>query len=165
MTGRTHAICGTATMLAITAAKLHGIDIGGHTYLPAVGLLTVGYGSYLPDIDLHRSKMGSQHKFISKHLKHRGITHTMLIPVLLLLAMLLTASANIPVLPDLILGLNVGWVVHIIADMFNQKGVPIFWPFYQHRVHVASILTSTGQEYIFIAFWIGVNVGCLYFLS
>ena len=40
MTGKTHAICGTVTMLAITAVSFRGLPIDGHTYLPAVGLLS-----------------------------------------------------------------------------------------------------------------------------
>lgn len=134
-------------MLAVTATHFSGFQLDGHTYLPAIGLLTVVTGSYMPDIDIHRSKLGQQHKFISKHLTHRGITHTLLIPIILFVVMLMVAAAKIPVLPDLILGFNVGWVVHIIADLCNRKGVPLFWPFYRKRVHIATFLAR--------AFWIG----------
>ena len=164
MTGKTHALCGTVTMLAITAVNLQGFQFDGHTYLPALGLISVAAGSYMPDIDLHRSKMGQQHKFISKHLTHRGITHTLLVPVILFVAMLVVAAMNIPLLPELILGFNVGWVEHILADLCNRKGVPLFWPLYRKRVHIATFLTSSWQEYVFIFLWLGVNIACVYFL-
>ena len=164
MTGKTHAICGTITMAAVTVNYFSGFTIDGYQYLPLLGMLTVVAGSYMPDIDLHRSKMGSRHKFISKMLTHRGITHTLLVPALLLFLMLTVASVGIPILPELILGFNVGWVVHIIADMFNKKGVPIFWPISKQHVHVATFLTSSWQEYVFIILWLGVNIFWVFFL-
>lgn len=164
MTGKTHAICGTITMVAVTAIYFSGFQLDGYTYLPAVGLLSVAAGSYMPDIDLHRSKMGQQHKFISKHLTHRGITHTLLFPAIIHLIMLMVAAAGIPVLPELIFGFNVGWVVHIAADLCNRKGVPLLWPVYKKRIHIATFLTSSWQEYVFIFLWLGVNIACVLFL-
>lgn len=165
MTGKTHVICGTITMAAVTVASFSGLDIDGHTYLPAIGLLSVAAGSYMPDIDLHSSKMGHKCKMVSKLLTHRGMTHTMLFPVLIHLAMLYLAAAEVPVLPELLLGFNIGWVVHIIADMFNKKGVPILWPASSSRIHVAEVLTASWQEGVFIFLWFGVNLLCVIFLS
>lgn len=161
MTGNTHAICGSITMFAIALTKFSGIEAGGYTYLPAFGMLTVVAGSYLPDIDIPRSKLGRRFKFISKFLTHRGITHTLLIPCLLYLLMSYIATMGILILPELILGLNVGWVCHIVADLFNKKGVPILWPICRQKLHVASFLTSSWHEYVFIVLWLGVNVLCV----
>lgn len=164
MTGKTHAICGTTTMIAIAACNAKGLALGDFMILPWVSVLTAPSGSYMPDIDLHRSKMGSKHKIISKLLTHRGITHTFLVPVLLAVLQYFLMSRRIALLPDLVFGFNVGWVVHIIADMFNKKGVPIFWPFTKAHIHVATVLTSTKQEYFFIAFWILCNIGVCYLI-
>ena len=41
MTGKTHAACGAATMLALTVLHRSGLSIGAETYTPALGLLTV----------------------------------------------------------------------------------------------------------------------------
>jgi len=165
MTGKTHAICGLITMAAITVAHAHGFDFEGHQYLPAIGLISAAPGSYMPDIDLPTSKYGRKVKPLSKHLKHRGITHTLLFPALILFAMLTVASAGVPFLPDLIFGFMVGYDMHLVADMFNKKGIPLFWPLTNKHIHVASFLTSSWQEGVFIILWLGVNVGCLYFLS
>lgn len=163
MTGKTHALCGTVTMAALTAVQLHGFDLMGHTYLPAIGLLSVAAGSYAPDVDIQRSRLGHKYKFLSKHLTHRGITHTLLCPALLFLCMAGVASAGIPFLPDLIFGFLLGWVVHIVADLFNKKGVPVFWPLIRKKVHIATVLTSSWQEGVFAVLWIGVHIVWVFF--
>ena len=163
MTGKTHMICGTITMAAITAVAFSGFQLGSeYVYYPAIGLLTVAAGSYMPDIDIERSKMGAKHPFISKMLTHRGITHTLLFPALLIVAMLFIAQQGIMVLPELIMGFTVGWVVHIIADLCNKKGVPLFWPIIQEKVHIAKFKTGTWHESVFIVLWLGVNAFCAY---
>lgn len=164
MTGKTHAICGTMTMVAIAACNAKGLDFGGFSLVPWVSIVAAPSGSYMPDIDLHRSKMGSKHKIISKFLTHRGITHTLLVPFLLALLQRVVMDARIPLLPELIFGFNVGWIVHIIADMFNKKGVPILWPLTKKHFHVASVLTSSNQEYFFIFFWFLLNAAVSYFV-
>lgn len=164
MTGKTHAICGTMTMCAIAVCNAKGIDFSGFPLVPWVSIVAAPSGSYMPDIDLHRSKMGSRHKILSKILTHRGITHTLLVPALLVFLQYVIMDMRLPLLPELIFGFNVGWVVHIIADMFNKKGVPILWPLTKRHFHVASVLTSSNQEYFFIFFWFLVNAGVTYFV-
>lgn len=163
MTGKTHMICGTCTMLAITATHFSGLIIHDCTYLPAVGLLSVASGSYMPDIDIPRSKMGRKVRWLAQFLKHRGITHTFLIPSILAALMLSTAAGAIPVMPELILGFNIGWIAHILADMCNYKGVPVFWPVCRQHIHVASFKTGTWHEKLFIALWIGGHLLWVYF--
>lgn len=151
-------------MIAIAVCNVSGLDFGSYSVIPFISILAAPMGSYMPDIDLHRSKMGSRHKWISKMLTHRGITHTLLVPAILLLLQYWLMSIPIVLLPDLIFGFNVGWVVHIAADMFNKKGVPIFWPLTKGHVHIASVLTSSWQETVFIPFWILANVAVVYFV-
>ena len=164
MTGKTHAICGAIAMVGTTIATHNSLQIGGANYIPALGLLTVVTGSYLPDIDLPQSKMGHRFRFISTHLKHRGITHTLLFPALLALLMLWVQRASVMIVPDLLLGLNVGWSAHIVADLFNRKGVPLFWPLTNKHVHIACFLTSSWQEVVFIILWLGGTATWVYFL-
>lgn len=158
MTGKTHALCGMTTMTALTVLYPTGFTLMEHTLLPAVGLVTAAAGSYAPDIDIHRSKLGQKHKFISKHLTHRGITHTLLAPAVLTVLMLTVLDMGIPVLPDLIFGFTLGWVLHIVADLFNKKGVPILWPVVRQKIHIATVLTSSWQEGVFAVLWIGVHI-------
>ena len=158
MTGKTHAICGTAACLCVAVANASGIEFGSYTLLPWVSVIAAPAGSYMPDIDLHRSKMGSRHKIISKLLTHRGFTHTWTIPLLLALLQYFVMRIPIVFLPELIFGFNIGWIAHIVADAFNKKGVPLLWPLTKKHFHVASVLTSSWQETLFIPVWI---VGCV----
>lgn len=154
MTGKTHAICGTTACLAVAVANAKGIDFPGYTLIPWVSLIAAPAGSYMPDIDLHRSKMGSKHKIISKLLTHRGFTHTWTVPIILALLQWWLMSIPIVFLPELVFGFNIGWVAHIVADAFNYKGVPLLWPLTKKHFHVASVLTSSWQETLFIPVWV-----------
>ena len=151
MTGKVHCILGVSTAIAVTICYPE-FEMFGTTLYPLAGVVTAAGGSYLPDIDIEQSRLGQKHKWLSKHLKHRGITHTLLIPAILILLQFL--SAPIPILPSLIFGFNIGYVAHIIADLFNKKGVPILWPLVREKVHIASIKTaSTWQQVMFIIIW------------
>lgn len=163
MTGKTHAVCGAVTMLAIVSLKASGIEIGENVYMPAVGLFTVVAGSYAPDIDIPQSTLGKKFKLISKHLTHRGFTHTLIVPLLLFFLMSYTAGSGIPIIPELLLGFEVGYVAHIIADAFNKKGVPLFWPLTSSHIHIASVLTGSWEEKVFLLLWIGGHVAWVLF--
>lgn len=158
MTGKTHAVCGTATMLLMTVLNPTGMILGGHNFLPIVGMISVAPGSYAPDIDIPQSRLGRKFKFISKHLTHRGFTHTLVVPIFLAVCMFYIAGLNIPIIPDLILGFEVGYVMHIVADAFNKKGVPLLWPLTSKHFHIASVLTGSWQESVFLILWIGGHV-------
>ena len=158
MTGKTHAVCGATTMLLMTVLNPTGMAFGGHEFLPIVGMLSVVPGSYMPDIDIPQSKLGRKFKFISRHLIHRGFTHTLVIPIILGIFMFYVASLGLPILPDLILGFEVGYIMHIVADAFNKKGVPLLWPLTSNHLHIASVLTGSWQETVFLIIWIGGHV-------
>ncbi|MDR1523302.1 MAG: metal-dependent hydrolase [Endomicrobium sp.] len=160
MTGKTHAICGTAVMALITVKFPESLVLFEQDYTPAIGLATAAIGSYMPDIDMVQSKLGSKHKIIASLLTHRGITHTLFIPAILVLLMYYASLNGLPVIPELILGLNIGWVAHILADMFNKKGVPLLWPVYLGKIHIASLVTGTWHEAPFILIWMGGIVAC-----
>ena len=158
MTGKTHAACGAATMLALTVLHRSGLPIGAETYTPAIGLLTVVVGSYAPDVDLKNSTLGQKLRMISHLFRHRGLTHTLLFPVLLTLLMMGLKAQGMAVVPELLLGFNVGWVTHIIADAFNHQGVPILWPIVRKKLHVASVHIGTWQESAFLWAWLIVTL-------
>lgn len=159
MTGKTHVACGVTLMIAVTVQYTSGLDVSGIHIDPAVGLSTVAIGSYLADIDIQRSKMGQKYKLISRMLTHRGITHTLLFPALLYVAII--TLATMPVIPSLLFGLLVGWVSHLMADICNKKGIPILWPITSKKLHIATFKTGTWQEGVFLLIWIGGLFVCL----
>lgn len=161
MNGSTHVLLGTATLLALTVKFSGGMSIIGIPIeMPALGLLTVSVGSYMPDIDLATSKMGSKHKFISKVLTHRGpLTHSLLVPAIL--AELMFLSSAIPLLSSVIFGFFLGWVCHLLADLCNGKGIPLLWPIYRKRIHIMDIPLTGILNKLYVLVWLGGLVAWL----
>ena len=151
MTGNTHTICGVSACVA-TAVCFPEIHIMEATVYPLIGVIMAMPGSLLPDIDIERSKLGSKVKWLSKHMTHRGITHTLLVP--LLVAIIFFFTQSIPVLPSLLFGFEIGYVAHIVADLFNKKGCPILWPLSKAKLHIACVKTAVAwQQIVFIIIW------------
>lgn len=108
MKGTTHKVFGMAlstvggTLLGITPFSISGVLYYGSSYI----------ASTLPDWD------------IKLKLKHRGITHTLITSIVVSgITYLLTFSFPISI------GLLIGYVSHLIGDMFTVSGVPILAPF------------------------------------
>lgn len=212
MQGKTHMMVGVASLACLCVAFPQGIQIHGQTVLPQVAGITAAMGSYLPDIDIEQSKLGQKYHFISKHLKHRGFTHTLIIPGILFA--LLIASIGFPpkyilyfnillgviclvnvahtvwsivkhgnidvfdlihtvcaaysiiaiigdfyatqVFASIVFGLFFGWIMHIIADMCNGKGIPLL-PGMPH-IHIMSVTTGTWQETVWLLVYLAVII-------
>lgn len=202
MTGKTHVAVGLVTMGCLAVKNPDGIRVAHSMILPTVALITTAAGSYLPDIDLQQSHLGQKYFFISKHLKHRGLTHkwyviplillaltavivalpanvarivnivllammvlsglTILLPaikkgnvdLLDLLNLLLLGSAIATMATDLydsrvacslVFGLFFGWIMHIFADLFNGKGIPLV-PGSDKHYHIMSVKTKSYND-------------------
>lgn len=151
MTGKTHVACGTTALLVLNLNQSLYVPYVPNRVLYAVGLATVGLGSLLPDIDIPDSKLGHMVPLISKHLTHRGITHTLLFPLILFYGTIL--CMNNMIIGGLLFGLFFGWIFHIFADLFNRKGVPLLWPLMTQHFHVATVKTRSVGERIFLVIW------------
>ncbi|GAB6098169.1 hypothetical protein JCM16358_00480 [Halanaerocella petrolearia] len=110
-------------------------------------------GALIPDIDHANSKAGKKLWFISKPLKlfgikHRGVTHSLL--GMILFGLLTKQLIDLNWI-DLIvwLGLIIGYFSHLIADMFNKQGVPLFYPNQQRFKFHTNITTSSWGENLF----------------
>lgn len=202
MTGKTHVTVGLVTMGCLAFKFPDGMRVAHSTVIPTVALITTAAGSYLPDIDLQQSHLGKKYFFISKHLKHRGLTHKWyIIPVILLaltallvmlplnvariinivllimmalaglsiiipalkegnvdlldlLNALLLGSGIVTMLTDLydsrvacslVFGLFFGWTMHIFADWFNGKGIPLV-PGSDKHYHIMSVKTKSYND-------------------
>lgn len=125
------------------------------TILYSTGLL---FGSLLPDIDHPNSKISRAVPVlgdaIAKTTGHRTFFHSLLF--LILLSLLYQTS--IPT--DLVTGLLVGVISHILGDMLTVKGVHLFYPI---RKPIRSPLTfATGgiaEQIIFI-----ILIGLFYYM-
>ena len=103
--------------------------------------------SLFPDIDESRSKIGSNNKILSKTINfifgHRGIFHTIWIPVLLFLILLLfnvKAIIGIAIL--------IGYISHLFLDAITKHGIRPFYPIYNKRIS-GFIRTNSIMEKIF----------------
>lgn len=115
MTGKTHMICSTAAVAAYAFANPAGIQVHGVDINPWVSIISTAVGAFLPDMDIEQSRLGQKFKLLSKNMKHRGFTHTLVIPAVLLLATLCIQSKLASILTSITVGILVGL-------LFNKKG-------------------------------------------
>ena len=170
MNGKVHVAIGTATAIGLCVACPEGVDFCGMHMLPEIMIVSVAAGSYAPDIDNPRTHAGMKHKTASKIINkagggHRGITHTLLFPVIigilcLFLNNYLASYAALQTVTLSILGgFELGWIMHIFADLFNGKGCPLFWPIVKSKVHIMD-LPSTGA----VPWWFAIVFAIAMFL-
>ncbi len=159
MQGKVHVMIGTGALAIMCVKYPQGFEFAGARVVPFIGMVTAAFGSYLPDIDQARTHMGQKHKVTSKVVNkvgggHRGFTHTLVIPILLGIGMWMVGTQLqsawlASALMSLLFGVEFGYLMHIIADLFNGKGCPIFWPLMQGKVHIMDIPSSGVVPFIF----------------
>ena len=89
--------------------------------------------------------------------KHRRETHSALVMFILLLPNIYIirfteATLFTSALLSAWLGFCIGWLSHLLADSFNKKGVPWFYPFRKKYYRISSIVTGTEGEKVFRVF-------------
>jgi membrane-bound metal-dependent hydrolase YbcI (DUF457 family) len=101
-----------------------------HASQPVMLFLLSGafMGSLLPDWDLRL------------RIPHRGLTHWLIWP-----ALCLYAGYSYP----FVVGLCVGWVLHILADALTVEGLRLLEPFSPWRFH-GPARTGTLSEYLIV---------------
>lgn len=129
MNAEGHLLFALATAVAAKRCELTPIISSADWWhlIPAC-LLT----SLLPDIDHPRSLLGQRLRWISAPIArvfgHRGFTHSLIAVLagIFLLTEKMPASLLIP--NDVIQGMVLGYLSHILADMLTPAGVPLLWP-------------------------------------
>lgn len=150
MMGRTHLAFGLLTAgLGSLAIDIGGTDLVG---------LTIGslLGSLLPDLDHPKSKLGRRFlplsTFLYATLGHRGGTHSLFFAAVLLLLLIWVA-------PYLALGLCLGILSHILADMISYSvgkkftfgnGCPLLWPLARKRFGIRLVTVNGTFEHLVI---------------
>jgi len=164
MTYQTHSIFGILTMLVITKSigSFFAIDLLSLEALLLYPAVIVG--ALLPDIDIENSKISSNLKPIAKIInwlgfKHRGLTHSLLGGIILNLPFY--ALYRYDLIPKIIFtGLVIGYLSHLLADMLNPTGVPLFYPF-RKKFSIFIIPTSSKAEAVFKA---GITIAVIVLL-
>lgn len=116
MTGKTHITAGLAASIAL------GMNA------PQIAL--AAFGSLLPDADHSGSTLGRLIKPVSRHIRHRGITHSLIFLV-------------VSTLVSPYIGLGV--LTHIVLDLLNPNGVELLYPWKKNiKVPVISRFIKTN---------------------
>lgn len=112
-------------------------------YLFAVGVLL---GSVFPDIDEPGSYIGRKFPLFSNTLslfiKHRGITHTLLVllfyvMVYYFLSFTIGFSGRVlGLMDDVFAGFIIGNIGHILGDMTTKSGVSLFYPLTKKNIGI-----------------------------
>ncbi len=151
MTGKTHLACG-AMVSAGTALLLRPIE-GSMIIALAAGIA----GSAFPDIDHPNSiiskklKLGG--KIIPFFFSHRGLFHTPFLYTMIgVIVLLFHPSASIQTYLTFFM---IGVGSHILLDMLNPSGIPVFFPITKKKyplLHIPSSgIADTVLRYLFIA--------------
>lgn len=131
MKGLTHLSAGTLAGFIISQA----VYPNQSTEAMAVIALTAA-GSVLPDIDIGTSKLGRHIPALSYTIQflfgHRGIFHSLLLWAIPLFYL----HFSFPEYQIFIWSCGCGILSHLLLDMLNPAGVPLFWP-WNKRISVA----------------------------
>ena len=110
--------------------------------LPAIGIVALILIPFLLFSILSRIKVVRKNlKFM---LKHRGLMHTLILPALMFGAGFLVAE---PTFRILLIGVNIGYITHILADLLTTHGCPILYPLTKKNIRFLNITTGSPAEY------------------
>lgn len=162
MTGTTHYMGGVLAGVALVACATPDLtSIGGVG--TAIAMIAVSsIGGILPDIDHENSRASKKFRILSLIYKalskigkafnsdvfeHRGVMHTLIVPIILLISSFVVTT---PVADCLLVAGMFGYLSHIVLDALNPTGVPVLSPFYNKKIRLLPkkicIKTSSGPE-------------------
>jgi inner membrane protein len=121
MTGRTHALIGLTTGIAIAAHS------PTDNLLRACVIGVALFAGLLPDIDHPRAIISGYMPGVGHAARlivsHRGATHTAIFAVVIMGLLLLVVAP-----PYIVAAAGAGIVSHLMADMLTPQGVPLLLP-------------------------------------
>lgn len=141
-----------------------GIQVGasilvGVTFVLLTRMLVLSVGAGLLVLLLLCSSKGKKKKGNVLTI-HRGITHTLVIPVIMVFCIVFVKSVFLRVM---LIGLLCGWLSHLLCDSLTVQGCPLLYPFIKENISFARIKTGTKQEKI-AAFMVCVMTGFIQYI-
>jgi len=131
-----------AAVAIVIAAWLHGRLILENY----ATLLMIGLGVVIPTFFLFKL---SQTRWVRDTwgfvTKHRGIMHTLIIPICAAIATIYIRDRYFLIL---LYGFLAGYVSHILADCMTTKGCPILFPLLRKNIKFLNIKTGSDAERI-----------------
>jgi membrane-bound metal-dependent hydrolase YbcI (DUF457 family) len=109
---------------------------------------------------------------ISEMFAHRGIFHSpifwaiVFIPLFMFVPPLVTHSFARGLVEAGFVGLAIGVILHMLADMLNPTGIPLFMPLFNHKFSIGKIVTGSKSEFVFkvimlLVFILACGLACL----
>jgi len=146
MTGEGHIIFAIASAIFAKRAELTPVLAQADWWhLVPSALLTC----LLPDIDHPKSLLGQRLSWLSHPIArafgHRGFTHSLLAIAAGLWLFQINLPQSSPIPPDVLQGLTLGYLSHIVADMLTPAGVPLLWPC-RWRFRLPILRSQSGNQ-------------------
>jgi inner membrane protein len=133
--------------------------------LVALSFPAVALASLLPDLDHPHAAIGESwilHPLAwtaSKTLHHRGILHSSLAVLVVYFGVSYLLG------PFLGLAWAFGYAAHIVADFLTVRGVPLFAPLTQQKLHLPLVAIHTGSLFEFFYVCAIVAASAIYAVS
>jgi len=144
MRNQTHLLF--ALLFGIVYFKYAAFSTQIASILFSIGLL-IGY--LLPDIDEPKSTISKKIPITSKILsiftRHRGIFHTIWVPISIY------ALSSILPLPQIFIGLAIGYASHLTADMLTASGIAPFYPLTRFKIKGLVKTGSVLEAILFVS--------------
>lgn len=210
MNGKTHKSIAFLSTIGLAVTAFPSLNIGGIVLYPAIGILATDAGAKIADIDSEHSSYGKKYPKIASIIKHRWITHTGIVLLLMiaifklcgylkslqygafietaLVIFFVTGGFNISIksikakvlsnlvalmsqllilvylavynpamintiLCSLVFGFFYSYASHLLADLHNRKGIPLWYPICKKRIFLMAITTGTWEEYMFLGIY------------
>ena len=153
MNGPVHTFIGLSTGIIGSTLLYDKLPILQEGVLaPSAFIITTMIGATFPDLDLPGRPLG--------FLGHRKLTHTLLFPGIALAILWFSYRWQTNLMTGTLHAALFGWiwgyVSHIVADLFQRKGCPIFWPILGGNVHITNM--PVKYDKIFLMFYILVLI-------
>lgn len=158
VTGATH--CAAAIAVGINLAFSNNLGLEESIAVVAVSAIA----GLMPDIDHPGSTISDmlgpiskvfnwlERKIMPSGMQHRGVTHTAIIPLILLAAWATYADQSL-----LLMAFIQGYASHIALDCLTEQGCPILWPLTKFRVKIGLVQTGTNAESVICSLiWMGM---------
>lgn len=176
-----HVTTGLTFMALLTVRYPTGTVIHDIPVLPAIGIATSILGSTVPDLDLKpmhwtRGKKGIKRKLARVAQRsvnevtgaHRGLFHSFLMLLIPLSLWLFTHSTLSRfhglalVFGSAFFGVFMGMALHVFADMFNGKGVALFYPISRSKISIMDFPSEGFMPWLWYLLFTCIST-CIFF--
>lgn len=136
----TTAILGIIGVSAVLVALLSvgvvnaGIDIYSVGIALVGGILFIGARNFMQN-----------NKTVRWLTKHRGFMHTAILPILIFI---MANASEFVYWRFSFVGLGVGYVSHLLADMLTVEGCPVLWPISKSNIRFLKLKTKNASTWL-----------------